>query len=113
MISRLGENDGDFEAVAAELQQRCAAWRMAKFPTSTPEGVLAKLLEEAGEFARAVIGEVEGRSGRGDVHQEGAQTILVVLSIIGQWYPGRNVLVEVLAELHRHETELELARWAE
>jgi hypothetical protein len=88
------------------LQSRCAAWREAKYPDSTKFSVGMKFFEEAGEFARAVVGDVEHRPGRGDVHQEAAQSILVLLSLIGMFYPYRDLLDTVWAELERHEADL-------
>lgn len=44
-----------------------------------------KLLEEAGEVARAVIGRLEGREGRGDIGQEIGQARLV-LSILAAMF---------------------------
>lgn len=77
---------------ATGIQLRAGAWRMARYPDSIEEGVLAKLVEEVGELARAVIGRLEERPGRGDVGQEAAQVLLVMCSLFGRWYPDEILL---------------------
>jgi NTP pyrophosphatase (non-canonical NTP hydrolase) len=84
------------------LQSRSTAWRAQHYPDCTPTDVVAKLFEEGGELARAIIGDLEGRPDRGDVGQEAAQVVLVVLSLVGRFYPDIDVLAEVNAELLRH-----------
>ena len=108
-LESLGDSALDWEGQAREIwgiPKRSAAWRRAKFPGSTPTDVLAKLLEEAGELSRAVIGQLESRPGRGDVVQEAAQTILVISSLIGELYPQANLTNAVIEELYRHEAML-------
>jgi hypothetical protein len=83
------------------LQERCAAWRKSKYPESTEFGVFTKLVEEVGEVARAMIGLAEKREGRGEVHLEAAQVVLVLLSLLGWFYPGHDLLADVIAELER------------
>lgn len=108
-IDELYDSSLDWEGLTLEvygISQRAAKWRRAKFPGSTPTDVLAKLLEEAGELSRAVIGQLEDRPNRGDVVQEAAQTILVISSLIGELYPQANLMDAVIEELHRHEAML-------
>lgn len=92
------------------LQARCAIWRSSKpepvdgergWIPPTPTNISAKLLEEAGEFSKAVIGQLENRLDRGDPLQEAAQTILVLLSWAGIHQPDRCLLTEVLDEAER------------
>jgi hypothetical protein len=92
----------------SDVQDRAAAWVLAKFPESTQADRLAKLLEEAGEFARACIGQYEQRPGRGDVGVEAAQTVLVIASLIGRYFPDIDLFAEVRLELARAEDALAL-----
>jgi len=84
-----------------DVQQRSAVWRMRKFPDSTALGIVAKLLEESGEVARAVIGDHEHRNGRGDAVQEAAQCVIVLASLVGCHYPDRDLFAEVASEMER------------
>ena len=108
-IDELYDSSLDWEGLTREchnIPQRAAAWRRVKFPGSTSTDVLAKLLEEAGELSRAVIGEIEGRPDRGDAVQEAAQVMLVVSSLIGERYPEVNFIDAIITELHRCEAML-------
>lgn len=91
------------------FQQRCAAWRKRRFPEDHENiaWVALKGVEEYGEVARAIIGEHEGRPDRGDPVKEAAQVILVICSLVGQFYPDRNVIAEAFDELIRQEGILE------
>jgi NTP pyrophosphatase (non-canonical NTP hydrolase) len=98
-----------------EFQMRCAAWRTAKFPDDegSVSWVIAKAAEELGELSRAIIGEHEHRPDRGDPVHEAAQVVLVIASLVGRFYPDRNLLEEAYDELCRHEGILrEQATWA-
>lgn len=88
------------------FQERCANWRREKYPDSDIWMVLCKATEELGELHRAVIGEHEGREGRGDPVHEAAQVVLVIASLVGQYYPDRDVLAEAYHELCEKEAEL-------
>lgn len=95
-----------FISIGHDFQQRCAAWRMEKFPDDDISWVIAKATEELGECSRAVIGEREKRPDRGDPVSEAAQVVLVMASLVGQFYPDRNIFVEAYDELCRHEAIL-------
>jgi hypothetical protein len=85
------------------IQDRCARWTMRQHPDGVLTGRLAKLLEEAGELSRACIGKIEGRPNRGDPGDEAAQIVLVVASIIGIYFPDRDLFADVIRELERVE----------
>lgn len=89
-----------------DLQAAVAAWREAKvlsaewmLPTET--AIISKLFEEGGEFARAVVGRIENRPGRGDPLQEAAQTIIVLLAYFGIHDPKADLYAAVRAEMKR------------
>lgn len=100
---------GDYEnmvtalARAATFPQRAADWaRNTLDPaTITPLGRVAKLAEEVGEVAQAVVGDVESRTGRGEAVAEAAQAVLVLATLVGLHYPDRDLLDEALWELDR------------
>lgn len=92
------------------IQARCGVWRQSKpepvdgergWIPPTQTNIAAKLLEEAGEFSKAVIGQLENRPDRGDPVQEAAQVFLVLLSWAGIHHPDRCLLTEVLDEAER------------
>lgn len=72
----------------SRLQDRTAAWHAARYPNHDMWRVLVKAGEELGELDRAIIGQDEGREGRGDILQEAAQTILVIYTLIGRFFTG-------------------------
>lgn len=93
----------------ADLTDSSARWHAARYPDHTQWLQISKLLEEAGELARAAIGQHEQRPHRGDVVEEAAQTILVVMTIIGRWYPedaGERLQRAILNELGAKKLEL-------
>jgi NTP pyrophosphatase (non-canonical NTP hydrolase) len=79
---------------------RSTAWRLVHGLSAEPFAVMAKATEELGEVARALVGDYEGRPGRGDVTQEAAQTIIVLASLVSI-HAGRDVMEEVHAEMRR------------
>jgi len=83
------------------LDRQIAVWHAAKFPNVDRYQVLAKLTEEVGELARAVIAEDEGRPGRGDPRIEAAQVAVVLCALIGRWWPDFDLTLGVRAELAR------------
>jgi len=94
--------------VLGNVQRRCAEWTTRKWPETRDRddavlGRLAKLLEEAGELARACIGDLEGRPDRGHAPQEAAQVVLIVASLIGIFYPGYDLFADLVDELERLE----------
>lgn len=88
-------------APPVSLQERCRGWHVERHPTDGPYKQLTKLAEEVGELARAHIGLDEGRPNRGDVAQEAAQVVLVLLSFIGRNYPEIDLMSSVEAEYGR------------
>ena len=93
--------------MSESFQERCARWHRTKFPARTPDQMLVKLMEEVGEIARARVGEMVGRPGRGDVGDEAAQVVLVLASFIGIHYSHRDLLADAELELSRHEVALQ------
>lgn len=87
-----------------DFQERCGRWVAERFPNDTLDRRLAKLLEEAGEFARACVALQEGRPGRGDPAVEGAQIVLVLLSTFRNYGLG-DLFTEVERELIRVEND--------
>lgn len=87
------------------LQRRCVAWHEHRFPDADQWKHFTKVVEEVGEVARAMVGDNEGRPGRGDVVDECAQVVLTLVTLVGRWYPDRDLLVETLAEMSRHEND--------
>lgn len=81
------------------IQERCARWHQIAFPDRSLDRLFAKTVEELGEVAKALVGEEEDRPGRGDVVSECADTILCLITIVGQHYPERNILSEVVRTL--------------
>lgn len=85
-----------------QLLSTIAVWHTIRFPDATQADILAKLLEEAGELARAAIGQVEGRPNRGVVGQEAAQTIVVIFALLARYYPNVDLATLIADELDRH-----------
>lgn len=83
------------------MQHRAAAWHTYRYPTATHAILVAKLTEETGELARAFVADWEGRLGRGNVPDEAAQIVCVLLSLIGRFYPDHDLLDDVYTELER------------
>lgn len=85
------------------LQFATADWIKTNLPDFADDILarVAKFAEEMGEFARAVIGQVENRPDRGDPIKEAAQCVLVLLSIFGEFYPFADLYAEVEAEMRR------------
>lgn len=84
-------------------------YRENMMPPSVP-AILSKAAEELGEVARAAIGDLEGRPDRGDVLHEVAQTILVLMTLLGIHYPGSDLLSVIQDEMEDLERALEMMR---
>lgn len=82
-----------------QLGIRANRWRESRGYSTEPGMVGFKLLEEAGEVAKAVIGQLEGREGRGDPLQEAAQTIIVLAALIHLVDPGADLYGAVENEM--------------
>lgn len=85
------------------LGQRSMAWRVRENYFTETAKVGFKMLEEAGELARAIIGEWEARPGRGDPEREAAQVVLVLAALMEAHSPGYDLLAAVEAELERND----------
>lgn len=83
------------------MGQRVWQWRMNRGLDASPGWIAAKLLEEAGETARAVIGSHEGRKDRGDILQEAAQTVIVLMALVESILPGSDLYAAVDREMER------------
>lgn len=84
-----------------DLQDRCASWHAIVHNEDGPYKQLTKLAEEVGELCRAHIGIDEGRPDRGDVGQEAAQVVVVLMTFIGRNYPRIDLMAAVEAEYTR------------
>lgn len=85
------------------VQERITAWRMNKpmwLDPNRPQ-LCMKLLEEAGEVARACVRDLEGRDGGGDFVQEAAQVVVVLCQLVGLFGQGRNLFAAVHYELDK------------
>lgn len=85
------------------LGRRANLWRTRNGLSIDPAVVMTKLTEEIGEVARALMGELENRPGRGDMVQEAAQSILVLASLIETRHPGTDLFDEAVKEMDRLE----------
>lgn len=76
-------------------------WHKARFPNARMEHVALKLCEEAGEVARAVNGEagMNSATSGGDVGAEAADVAIVLLVLLGRWFPDRVLTDEVERKL--------------
>lgn len=73
------------------LQDRVTAWHEARFPDAGPEHVALKGCEEMGEVAEAVNGlssSITGAIGAGDLLNETADVVLVMMALVGRWTTG-------------------------
>jgi len=89
----------------ASVGRRMLVWREDRWPGATPFHVYTKAAEELGEVGRALLAGFENRTGRGDLVDEAAQTILVLASLCEQVAPDRDLWDAVLAELDRLERQ--------
>lgn len=98
-MERAHSPDGEHQT----LGQRSMAWRIRKGYFTETAKVGFKMLEEAGELARAIIGEWEARPGRGDPEQEAAQVVLVLAALMEAHRPGYDLLTAIEVELERND----------
>lgn len=77
------------------LQADAAYWHKTNHPDDGIYKMLAKAAEELGELARACIAIDEARPGRGDPGHEAVDTVLVILSLVGRYFPDTDVLAEL------------------
>ncbi len=84
----------------ASIGPRAVRWRASKHLGMGAEHLVAKLAEEVGEVARAVIGDLELRPGRGDARQESAQVVILLAALLELHYDG-DLLEHVRVEMER------------
>lgn len=87
----VGEGSGRFVVSEGNTcgtpQDNVVAWHTIRFPDSNKWLAMAKLTEEVGELARAMIGEHEGRPNRGNVMEEAMDVLITLYVLIGRFYP--------------------------
>lgn len=88
-------------SVLNEIAERSEKWHRSRGLSFDPSRLGNKLAEEAGEVHRALVGILEYRDGRGDIVQESAQTLIVLLSLLRAVRPDVDLLDAVLAEMER------------
>ena len=81
-----------------DLADAVVRWHVGRFPRATAEHVGLKAAAEVGELCDAVLGDV-GQGGDGAVAGEAADVVIVVLALLGRWYPEVDLLAEVRAKL--------------
>lgn len=88
-------------AEISRLQERVAEWHAARFPDATMLHVVAKMAEECGEVASAVLSAAEGdaATGKGIVQEEAADVAITLLVILGRWFSNFDLLAEVERKL--------------
>lgn len=93
------------DVVCLNLGARANRWRRQHFGSdgASPEWVMAKLTEEIGEVARALVGIHEHRDGRGDIQHEIAQAIVVLCSLADAVSPNVDAIGNALREMNRLE----------
>lgn len=83
------------------LQEEIAAWHTKRFPDAQSYHVVIKAMEELGEMASEVNGDLKKNSDNrgGKTSEEAADVVVCLMVLIGRWYPGRDLLVEVQKKL--------------
>ena len=88
-----------------DLQTRVAAWHARRFPTAGAAELGLKASSEVGELCealQAVIDDREPRDGH-DAAYEAADVLVVILALVGRYFPGRDLLAETEARVTRFE----------
>lgn len=87
----------DFEA----LSQMAAGWHVQRFPAASSAELGLKLAEECGEVCRAINSDLAVNSDKRDtsVVEECADVLIVMMALLGRWYPMVNLLDEVTKKL--------------
>lgn len=83
------------------LQEEIAAWHTKRFPDAQSYHVAIKAMEELGEVASEVNGDLKKNSDDrgGKTPEEAADVVICLMVLIGRWYPDRDLLVEVQKKL--------------
>lgn len=83
------------------LQEEIAAWHTKRFPDAQSYHVAIKAMEELGEVASEVNGDLKKNSDNrgGKTPEEAADVVICLMVLLGRWYPGRDLLVEVQKKL--------------
>lgn len=83
------------------LQEEIAAWHTKRFPDAESYHVAIKAMEELGEVASEVNGDLKKNSDDrgGKTPEEAADVVICLMVLLGRWYPGRDLLVEVQKKL--------------
>ncbi len=84
----------EFEDLAAAVER----WHAGRFPMATAEHIGLKASAEVGELCDAILGDV-GQGGDGAVAGEAADVLIVLLALLGRWYPEVDLLAEARAKL--------------
>lgn len=88
---------------APTLQQQVATWHAARFPTAAACNLALKAVEELGEVAEALNAELVGTDADaargGTVAEEAADVVIVLLGLLGRFYPTQDLLAHVEAKL--------------
>lgn len=86
----------------SKLQEAVSAWHTNRFPEAEVYHVMIKAIEELGEVASALNGDLaknDGRSRDGSVPNEVGDVVICLMVLLGRWYPGHDVLDEVTKKL--------------
>lgn len=82
----------------SNIQEAVANWHIDRFPEAEAHHVMIKAMEELGEVASALNGDLaknDGRSRDGSVPNEVGDVMICLMVLLGRWYPGYDVIEEV------------------
>lgn len=94
--------------VGMTLQEQVAWWHRQRFPKAESYHVMIKAMEELGEVAQALNGDLKknessvtagDRDRRGEVPKEAADVVVCLMALLGRWYPDHDLLAEVEKKL--------------